>query len=371
LKTRIVLLGLIFLLFFCADCAAAEQEEEGYRIVINIPRYSLTLFYGDSPVKTYPIAVGKAAAQTPTGSFSIINKAVNPTWHPSSRNPVPPGPANPLGKRWMGFYSGYGIHGNNDPGSVGKSISKGCIRMYNYDVSVLYSIVGIGTPVEVVYGDLLEVHGGEAVTAYRDIYSRERGYRDRILEELRSIGLEGQIGQQKMENLFSALGRRKVVFAKNWALMVNGEFLTSDTIYDRTMIFVNCDRLNEFFGIKIGWNDEIATGRLRDKPVSAVWSNGKLYASIADLVPLLGGRLSARGSIEELNYEINFAKLNGGFLTSDVGSFKENPTIDIGLLSPSGKGRASVSRLEEEGFTSRVYSKAGYIELMHYSAINF
>ncbi len=44
--------------------------------------------------------------------------------------------------------------------------------------------------------------------------------------------------------------------------MINGEFLTSDTIYDRTMIFVNCDRLNEFFGINIGWNDEIATGSL-------------------------------------------------------------------------------------------------------------
>ncbi len=365
MKTKVILLGLILLLLFSADCAAAEQMEEGYRIVIDIPRRSLTLFNGAEQVKTYPIAIGQPGTQTPTGSYSVINKAVNPTWHPSSRNPVPPGPANPLGIRWIGFYRGYGIHGNNDPGSVGKSISKGCIRMYNYDVSELYSVIGIGRPVDVIYGDLLEVHDGEAVTVYRDIYSRQKDLRDKVLTQLRDMGLEEQIGHQKMENLFSALKSRKVVFARNWVVLVNGEFLTADTIYDRTMIFVNCDRLNEFFGINIEWDYEIATGRLMGKPVSAVWSNGKLYASIADLVPLLGGRLSARVNTEELNYEIYFAKLNGTFLTSDTGSFKENPTIDIGLLNPSKKGRVGLKELEAEGFAYKVYSKYGYIELLH------
>ena len=365
MKQKSAIIILVFLLVFCAECAMAQQQD-GYRMVINIPRYSLSLFNGVDPIKTYPIAIGKPGTPTPTGSYSIINKAVNPTWRPNSRNPVPPGPANPLGVRWMGFYRGYGIHGNNDPSSVGKSISLGCIRMYNYDVTELYSIVDIGTPVDVVYGDLLEAHEREAaVTAYRDIYSREKGYKDTIMEELRKIGLEEHIPQQKLDRLFSALNSRKVVFAKNWVLMINGEFLTSDTIYDRTMIFVNCDRLNEFFGINIGWNDEIATGRLMDRPVSAVWYMGKLYASIADVVPILGGRLTARGDIEELNYEINFAKLDGRFLSSDVGSFKENPTIDISLINPSKKGRVKLSALEGEGLTYHIYSKYGYIELLH------
>lgn len=365
MKQKSAIIILVFLLIFYADCAAAQQQN-GYRMVIDIPRYSLSLFNGADLIKTYPIAIGKPGTQTPTGSYSIINKAVNPTWRPNSRNPVPPGPANPLGVRWMGFYRGYGIHGNNDPSSVGKSISLGCIRMYNYDVTELYSVVDIGTPVEVVYGDLLETREGEAaVVAYRDIYSREKGYKDTIMEELRKMGLEEHIPQQKLDRLFSALNSRKVVFAKNWVLMINGEFLTSDTIYDRTMIFVNCDRLNEFFGINIEWNDEMATGRLMDRPVSAVWSNGKLYASIADIVPLLGGRLAARGGIEELNYEINFAKLDGRFLTSDVGSFKEYPTIDISLINPSKKGRVGLSALEGEGLTYRIHSKYGYIELLH------
>ena len=214
MKQKSAIIILVFLLVFCAECAMAQQQD-GYRMVIDIPRYSLSLFNGVDPIKTYPIAIGKPSTPTPTGSYSIINKAVNPTWRPNSRNPVPPGPANPLGVRWMGFYRGYGIHGNNDSSSVGKSISLGCIRMYNYDVTELYSIVDIGTPVDVVYGDLLEAHEREAaVTAYRDIYSREKGYKDTIMEELRKIGLEEHIPQQKLDRLFSALNSRKVVLRK-------------------------------------------------------------------------------------------------------------------------------------------------------------
>ncbi len=342
-----------------------EPDSNEYRIVIDIPRYSLTLLGGQTPLKTYPIAVGKPAAQTPAGSYSIINKAVNPTWHPNSQNPVPPGPANPLGVRWLGFYGGYGIHGNNAPSSIGKSISLGCIRMYNYDVSELYSIVGIGAPVEVVYGDLIETFGQEAVVAYRDIYSREREYKGKISEELQKAGLLEKIPGQKLQNLFSAVRDRKVVFAENWALMVNGEFLTSDTIYDRTMIFVNCDRLNEFFGMNIIWNAGADTGSLMGRPVSAVKRDGRLYASIADVAAILGGRLTARGAVEELSYEINFVKLDGRFLTSDIGNFKTNPDIDSSLLIPGRQGRISLRALEAEGFECQVYSKPGYIEIMH------
>ncbi len=365
MRIKAVLLVLIFLLFLPVNIVMGEQAASGYRIVIDIPRYSLTLFSGDTPLKTYPVAVGKPTDVTPTGSYSIINRAVNPTWHPDSQDPVPPGPANPLGIRWLGFYRGYGIHGNNDPSSIGKSISLGCIRMYNYDVSELYSIVGIGVPVEVIYGNLIEVSGERAVTAYRDIYSREKEYRNTIQEELKKLGLEGSIPQEKLGNLFEALGRGKVVFADNWAVMVNGEFLTSDTIYDRTMIFVNCDKLNGFFGITIEWNDSASTGSLMGRPVSAVISNGRLYASIADVAGILGGRLKARESIEQLDYEINFAKLEGEFLTSDIGNFKVKPDIDISLLNPLKNGRVGIAGLGAEGYSYRIYSKYGYIELFH------
>ena len=71
---------------------------------------------------------------TPTGNFIIINKA--------------PNPGGPFGTMWMSLSKEhYGIHGTNNPSSIGKFVSKGCIRMYNSDVEELASIIPLGTPV--------------------------------------------------------------------------------------------------------------------------------------------------------------------------------------------------------------------------------
>jgi lipoprotein-anchoring transpeptidase ErfK/SrfK len=80
-------------------------------------------------------------AQTPTGTYRIINKVP----YPYSR---PGGPLTPYGTLWMGLSRrGYGIHGTNNPASIGKRVSKGCIRMYNRDVEDLSRRVPIGTTV--------------------------------------------------------------------------------------------------------------------------------------------------------------------------------------------------------------------------------
>jgi hypothetical protein len=130
-----------------------------------------------------------------------------------------------------------------------------------------------------------------------------------------------------------------VVFARNWVVLVNGEFLTADTIYDRTMIFVNCDRLNEFFGINIEWDYEIATGRLMGKPVSAVWSNGKLYASIADLVPPVGRETHGHREYRGTELRDKLCKARRQVSNLDVSGFKEKPTIDVCLITPFEKGQ--------------------------------
>jgi len=76
---------------------------------------------------------------------------------------VGPGPANPLGTRWMGLgYKGYGIHGTNMPLSIGKAASHGCIRMRNRDVEDLFNRVEVGDAVELlteVSPDLAEAFG--------------------------------------------------------------------------------------------------------------------------------------------------------------------------------------------------------------------
>jgi hypothetical protein len=108
-------------------------------------------------VKSYPVAIGQPQYPTPTGSFRIINKAKNPTWTPppspwaEGLEPVPPGPNNPLGTRWMGISSpSVGIHGTYASRSIGTAASHGCIRMHIPDVEELFDRVYVGTSVTIV-----------------------------------------------------------------------------------------------------------------------------------------------------------------------------------------------------------------------------
>jgi lipoprotein-anchoring transpeptidase ErfK/SrfK len=105
----------------------------------------------------FPVAVGMPAYPTPLGSFRIVSKQRNPWWYPpdepwaAGASPIPPGPGNPLGTRWMGLSRpGVGIHGTPNSASVGTSASHGCIRMHIASAEWLYKRVRIGTPVWIV-----------------------------------------------------------------------------------------------------------------------------------------------------------------------------------------------------------------------------
>jgi len=97
-----------------------------------------------------------AGRDTPAGTYHITNKQVNPAWYvPNSdwagslAGQVIPGgaPNNPLVARWLGIQDGIGIHGTNEPWSVGSAASHGCIRMRPEDVIDLYPRVPVGTAV--------------------------------------------------------------------------------------------------------------------------------------------------------------------------------------------------------------------------------
>jgi len=123
-------------------------EQPTRRIVVSIPDRKLALITNDGVVKVYPIAVGKAETPSPTGSFRVVSRVIDPTWYTKGKI-VPPGPANPLGNRWIGLSEkGYGIHGTNVQNSVGHAASHGCIRMRKADVEELFKLVEIGDPVE-------------------------------------------------------------------------------------------------------------------------------------------------------------------------------------------------------------------------------
>jgi lipoprotein-anchoring transpeptidase ErfK/SrfK len=108
-------------------------------------------------VRVFGVATGQSRYPTPLGRFSIVVKWRNPWWYPPDsdwargQNPIPPGPGNPLGTRWMGISSpGVGIHGTPDAGSIGYSVSHGCIRMQIPDAEWLFNRVSVGTPVFIV-----------------------------------------------------------------------------------------------------------------------------------------------------------------------------------------------------------------------------
>ena len=116
-------------------------------ILISIPDRQLALVDNGEVVKVYPIAVGKDATPSPTGEFTIISHAVNPTYSHEGKV-VPPGPDNPVGTRWMGLsLKGYGIHGTNVQSSIGKAASHGCFRMKKKDVEELFKLVKVGDTV--------------------------------------------------------------------------------------------------------------------------------------------------------------------------------------------------------------------------------
>jgi lipoprotein-anchoring transpeptidase ErfK/SrfK len=127
-------------------------------IVIHRGSNRLALFEGDKPWRSFRIATGQAQYPTPTGSFRIVDMQRNPWWRPppdsewaQGAKPIPPGPGNPLGTRWMGLSAPLvGIHGTPDSASIGYSASHGCIRMLIPDATWLFDRVRIGTPVLIV-----------------------------------------------------------------------------------------------------------------------------------------------------------------------------------------------------------------------------
>lgn len=124
-----------------------------YWLTINKSSNVLTLYRHTQVLKRYAVATGRKPELTPKGKYVIANKIIKPHWGGNGNaDPVEGGiENNPLGSRWMGISWGngtkYGIHGNNNPASVGLYVSSGCIRMYNSDVEELFSLIPKNTPV--------------------------------------------------------------------------------------------------------------------------------------------------------------------------------------------------------------------------------
>ena len=140
-------------------------------LVLDRKRRQLSLLENGQVVRRFPVAVGMPGWETPVGRFQVVNKTENPVWeHPQKGTHTAPGPANPLGSRWIGFHQdcqgkrGWdgehmldvkgcvvaGFHGTPHRWTVGQALSHGCVRLYDEDVRQVFDFVAIGTPVTVL-----------------------------------------------------------------------------------------------------------------------------------------------------------------------------------------------------------------------------
>jgi lipoprotein-anchoring transpeptidase ErfK/SrfK len=139
------------MLLAAAEALAQDRTSRpARRIVISIPDRKLALLEGDKVLRVFPTAVGAPASPSPAGSYKIVQRIADPTWYGKGKV-VGPGKNNPVGTRWIGLsIKGYGIHGTNQPASIGHNASHGCIRMRNRDVEQLFEMVQVGDAVELV-----------------------------------------------------------------------------------------------------------------------------------------------------------------------------------------------------------------------------
>lgn len=137
------------------DDLPAPPAKSSVQLSLSLSSRTLEVRTPNEAPITYKVAIGQDDWQTPAGNFQVTHKLENPAWqHPITHETIEPGPDNPLGTRWIGFWSNgqaeIGFHGTNQEELIGEAVSHGCVRMRNQDIEALYERVEVGTSVQVM-----------------------------------------------------------------------------------------------------------------------------------------------------------------------------------------------------------------------------
>lgn len=132
----------------------SKPPKSDVRLVVDLSDRLVRIYKGAKLQSSYPVAIGQAGWETPTGKFQILEMQKNPVWqHPITEELITTGPENPLGVRWISFWSDgqnqIGFHGTNQEELIGQAVSHGCLRMRNPDITALFAQVHLGTPITV------------------------------------------------------------------------------------------------------------------------------------------------------------------------------------------------------------------------------
>ena len=238
-----------------------DNSSQTPRIGINLASRILILYQGNTKVAMYPVGVGKTATPTPVGYYAVQNKEINPTWidpgDPSVQ--IGSGPDNPLGYRWIGFNGTYGIHGTNQPASVGYYVSNGCIRMHEEDVEALYSQVSVGTPVNVYYDRIVIDSDADHTVSYY-IYPDGYGWQhvtvQNVKDALHGYGVEDFADASRISAKIAASDGQPDYVAKAYDLIINGQKIAKRALKKDGVIYLPAVAVATALQMDLHWNSK-------------------------------------------------------------------------------------------------------------------
>jgi L,D-transpeptidase ErfK/SrfK len=290
------ILCLLVMAMFCVTTVYAEIKDiVSPSIVINLPSRMLELYSGNTFIKEYPVAVGKPSTPTPIGQFKIMDMEKNPTWVPFGRDyVVVSGPNNPLGYRWMSFFELYGVHGTNEPGSIGQVVSNGCIRMQEENVDELFEVVGKGTPVRVTYERVkvkVDSEGLVTIRIYPDIYGiKTLGLRE-VANKLGEVGLKGFVSEAFLLKVMREETGQQVILAKVHNLKVNGKLLKERALSIDNVRYMPVWAIAKELGSDITWNEKTQMVWKDKQSTHGVLKGDIIYINEQSIKELFDGEL--------------------------------------------------------------------------------
>lgn len=265
--------------------ANTKQEK---KIMINLASRILTLYQGDTKIRMYNVGVGKPSTPSPVGTYSVQEKEVNPTWYNPDdlAHPVPSGPDNPLGYRWLGFNGSYGIHGTNVPSSVGHYVSHGCIRLREADIEDLYTHTPLHTPV-VVYYDRIVIDRAPDHTIsyyiYPDGYNRQPLSISKVKQALAGYGVENFESDMAISDKINASDGQPTYVAKAYDFYVNGIKQNLRALGKNGHIYLPAQTIANTLELDMIWSNENKTITTPYASVPASAHSNVLYIDDQDL----------------------------------------------------------------------------------------
>lgn len=148
---------IIAMVIILINGVSTSHADSNHLLIINSKKNTMGYYVNNVFKREFRVATGSKKEPTPQGKVKIVNRIKNRPYYTGG---IPGGsPNNPLGDRWLGLHiagtygTTYGIHGTNNESSIGKSMTNGCIRMYNKEVRWLFEQVPVGSDVIINYSD--------------------------------------------------------------------------------------------------------------------------------------------------------------------------------------------------------------------------